>query len=102
MMDTVAAHSSPEKIRPHRTYKARNRNALFGAHDRYNDFAGERPRAHRSFDEGVEIHNELIMLRRDAQKALRRRFARAKREGDLPKHSNPDSLARFITTAPTG
>ena len=47
---------------------------------------------------GVQIHNELIMLRRAAQKALRRCFARAKREGDLPKHSNPDSLARFITS----
>jgi hypothetical protein len=45
---------------------------------------------------GVQIHNELIMLRRAAQKALRRCFARAKREGDLlPKHSNPDSLARL-------
>jgi len=53
-------------------------------------------------DEGVEIHNELIMLRRGAQKALRRRFARAKREGDLPKHSNPDSLARFITSVYQG
>ena len=44
---------------------------------------------------GVQIHNELIMLRRAAQKALRRCFARAKREGDLSKHSNPDSLARL-------
>jgi len=51
---------------------------------------------------GVQIHNELIMLRRAAQKALRRCFARAKREGDLPKHSNPDSLVRFITTVYQG
>ena len=51
---------------------------------------------------GVQIHNELIMLRRAAQKALRRCFARSKREGDLPKHSNPDSLARFITTVYQG
>ena len=51
---------------------------------------------------GVQIHNELIMLRRAAQKALRRCFARTKREGDLPKHSNPDSLARFITTVYQG
>ena len=42
---------------------------------------------------GVQIHNELIMLRRAAQKALRRCFARVNREGDLPKHSNSDSLA---------
>jgi AcrR family transcriptional regulator len=53
-------------------------------------------------DEGAVIHDELITLRTDAQKALRRRFARAKREGDLPEDSNPDSLARFITTVYQG
>jgi len=53
-------------------------------------------------DEGAVIHDELITLRRDAQKALRRRFARAKQEGDLPEHSDPDSLARFITAVYQG
>jgi AcrR family transcriptional regulator len=49
-------------------------------------------------DEGSMIHNELVKLRVAAQKALRMRFERAKREQDLPKDSNPESLARFITT----
>jgi AcrR family transcriptional regulator len=53
-------------------------------------------------DECEVIHDELIKLRTDAQKALRRRFARAKQKGDLPEHSNPDSLARFITTVYQG
>jgi AcrR family transcriptional regulator len=53
-------------------------------------------------DEGAVIHNELITLRTSAQRALRLRFARAKREGDLPAHSNPESLARFITAVYQG
>ncbi len=55
-----------------------------------------------SSDEGAVLHNELIILRRDAQKALRRRFAQAKREGDLPADSDPESLARFITAVYQG
>ena len=48
-------------------------------------------------EEGAEIRNELIRVRIGSQKALQRRFARAKREGDLPKSANVESLARFIT-----
>jgi AcrR family transcriptional regulator len=53
-------------------------------------------------DDAEEIHNELVMLRRGAQTALRKRFARAKREGDLPQHSNAGDLARFVTTVCQG
>jgi AcrR family transcriptional regulator len=53
-------------------------------------------------DEGSMIHNELVRMRVAAQKALRTRFERAKKEKDLPKEANPDSLARFITTVYQG
>ena len=51
---------------------------------------------------GTEINNELALLRTDAQKALRRRFVRAKREGDLPEQSSPSTLARFVMTVCQG
>ncbi len=48
-------------------------------------------------EEGSEIREELIRVRVGSQKALQQRFARAKREGDLPRSANVESLARFIT-----
>jgi hypothetical protein len=49
-------------------------------------------------EEGAQVHRELVLLRIAAQKTLRDRFARAKREGDLPADARPDSLARFIVS----
>lgn len=53
-------------------------------------------------EEGSEVHDELILVRKDAQKALRRRFERAKREHDLPGACNPAGLARFVTAVCQG
>lgn len=47
-------------------------------------------------EEGAQVHKELIELRLHSQRKLRDRLSRAKREGDLPANSRPDSLARFI------
>ncbi len=49
-------------------------------------------------DEAQGVHNDLISLRINAERALRQRFARAKKEGDLPDSADPASLARFVTT----
>jgi AcrR family transcriptional regulator len=49
---------------------------------------------------GVEaepVRRKLIALRVKEQDALRRRFERAKSEGDLPKDADAADLARFIT-----
>jgi hypothetical protein len=49
---------------------------------------------------GVEaepVRKKLIALRVKEQDALRRRFERAKSEGDLPKDADTADLARFIT-----
>ena len=43
-------------------------------------------------EEGAEVHKELLELRVRSQKQLRDRLSRAKREGDLPADSHPDSL----------
>jgi AcrR family transcriptional regulator len=53
-------------------------------------------------DEGRAVQNDLLLLRMEGQEGLRKRFARAKREGDLPKAADPDSLARFITAVCQG
>jgi len=37
-------------------------------------------------------------LRKQSERALVRRFERAQREGDLPKHADPNALAAFYTT----
>jgi len=47
--------------------------------------------------EAVPVRRKLIALRLKEQDALRRRFERAKSEGDLPKDANAADLARFIT-----
>jgi AcrR family transcriptional regulator len=43
------------------------------------------------------VRRKLIALRVKEQDALRRRFERAKSEGDLPKDADAADLARFIT-----
>jgi len=47
--------------------------------------------------EGEPIRRKLIALRVKEQDALRRRFERAKSEGDLPKEADAADLARFVT-----
>jgi AcrR family transcriptional regulator len=47
--------------------------------------------------EAEPVRRKLIALRLKEQDALRRRFERAKSEGDLPKDANAADLARFIT-----
>ena len=48
--------------------------------------------------EGKPIRRKLIALRVKEQEALRRRFERAKSEGDLPNDADAADLARFVTT----
>jgi len=47
--------------------------------------------------EGEPIRRKLIALRVKEQDALRRRFERAKSEGDLPSDADAGDLARFVT-----
>ena len=47
--------------------------------------------------EGEPIRRKLIALRVKEQDALRRRFERAKSEGDLPRDADAADLARFVT-----
>ena len=49
-------------------------------------------------EEGAQVHRDLVNLRVTAQKTLKDRFARAKREGDLPADASPKSLARFVVS----
>ena len=46
---------------------------------------------------GEPIRRKLIALRVEEQDALRRRFERAKSEGDLPNDADAADLARLIT-----
>jgi hypothetical protein len=48
------------------------------------------------------IRQELVSRRSAGEAALRRRFKRAKAEGDLPADSNPADLARYIVTISQG
>ena len=53
-------------------------------------------------DEAQCIRKELIARRIKREAALKRRFQRAKAEGDLPPTANPADLARYITTITQG
>ena len=53
-------------------------------------------------ESGKAIQRELISSRRANTAALRRRFARAKAEGDLPPDSDPGDLARYLSTVGHG
>jgi hypothetical protein len=48
------------------------------------------------------IRKELISRRAACEAAIRRRFQRAKAEGDLPPDSDPASLALYIATIVRG
>ncbi len=52
--------------------------------------------------EGDCIRRELIARRAAGEAALRRRFRRALREGDLSARADPAALARYITTVAQG
>jgi AcrR family transcriptional regulator len=49
-------------------------------------------------DENDCIRRELARRRRAGEVALRKRFERARAEGDLPRGANPADLARFLAT----
>src|SRR6202166_3926167 len=49
-------------------------------------------------DTGDSIRQELVACRAAGEAALRRRFQRAKSEGDLPADADPADLARYIAT----
>ena len=49
-------------------------------------------------DAGDSIRQELAASRASGEAALRRRFERAKSEGDLPANVSPADLARYIAT----
>jgi AcrR family transcriptional regulator len=48
------------------------------------------------------IRQELVSRRVAGEAAVRRRFKRAKAEGDLPADSNPADLARYVVTISQG
>ena len=49
-------------------------------------------------EQAAPVRRKLIALRVKEQDALRRRFERARSEGDLPKDINAADLALFIST----
>jgi len=52
---------------------------------------------------GSEIATKEVAARRvAAEVALRRRFQRAKSEGDLPKNADPAELAHYVMTVVRG
>jgi hypothetical protein len=53
-------------------------------------------------DAADSIRRELASRRETGETALRRRFQRAKREGDLPSNADPADLARYVTTVMHG
>jgi AcrR family transcriptional regulator len=48
------------------------------------------------------VRKEVAARRTASEAALRRRFQQAKREGDLPKNSNPGELAGYVMTVVRG
>ena len=53
-------------------------------------------------DDAEPIKKELAARRAANEAEIRKRFVRAKTEGDLPKDINPDDLARYISTVMQG
>src|ERR1700722_419577 len=53
-------------------------------------------------DESAAIRKDVLGRRQGAEDALRRRLARARAEGDLPKDANPADLASFVFTVAHG
>jgi AcrR family transcriptional regulator len=50
----------------------------------------------------ASVRKEVAARRSASEAALRRRFRRAKREGDLPKNANPTDLAGYVMTVVRG
>ena len=48
--------------------------------------------------ESAGVQRDLSAFREAGVAAIRARLVRAKREGDLPGHSNPGDLARYVAT----
>lgn len=56
-----------------------------------------------SCGQGAElIHQELINYRDQYEKALRKRFKKARKEGDLPEDADPAQLAKLLATLHQG
>ena len=53
-------------------------------------------------EEGACVQHELVLRRAAGLTLLRRRFARARAEGDLPSDADPSALARYILTVAQG
>jgi AcrR family transcriptional regulator len=53
-------------------------------------------------DTAASIKQTLIERRTESEVAIRKRFERARREGDLPPDADPTTLARYITTMVNG
>jgi AcrR family transcriptional regulator len=53
-------------------------------------------------DAAGSVQKEVAARRAASEVALRRRLQRAKREGDLPKNSDPAELARYVMTVLQG
>ena len=53
-------------------------------------------------DETKSVRKELADRRKKGDDQIRRRLARAVREGDLPKHTDPASLGDYVTTVLRG
>jgi len=49
-------------------------------------------------DTARSVRKQIAALRAAAKAALRRRFQRAKREGDLPKNADPAELSHYVMT----
>jgi AcrR family transcriptional regulator len=52
--------------------------------------------------EAESIRNEVIARRKSSEQAMIARFERARDEGDLPDHVDPEGLASFLTTVLQG
>ncbi|HEX8056860.1 MAG TPA: TetR/AcrR family transcriptional regulator [Novosphingobium sp.] len=52
--------------------------------------------------EAESIRTEVIARRKSSEAALARRFERARDEGDLPEHADPEALASYLTTVLQG
>lgn len=52
--------------------------------------------------EAETIREEVIARRASSERALVARFERAREEGDLPDHADPEALAHYLTTVMQG
>jgi len=52
--------------------------------------------------EAEAIRKEVIARRASSERAMIERFERARKEGDLPEHVDPEALAQYLTTVMQG